>query len=118
MSERTVQLESNAINNAQYHHCESLEVNPVPTSIGDDVLESSACKALSQTGHEVKPDDLQACHCLSKKDTVIVKFKCRKQKRNILINRKNLHNKSDVLTQLNFSGGLFVSESMCHENHE
>ena len=53
-----------------------------------------------------------------KKDTVIVKFKCRKQKRSILINRKTLRNKSGVLTQLNFSDRLFVSESMCHENHE
>ena len=53
-----------------------------------------------------------------KKDTVIVKFKCRKQKRSILINRKNLRNKSDVLTQLNFSGRLFISESMFHENHQ
>ena len=57
----------------------------------DDVLESSLCKALSLTGHEVKPDDLQACYRLKKKDTLIVKFKCRKQKRKVLINRKNLH---------------------------
>ena len=57
----------------------------------DHVLESSLCKALSLTGHEVKPDDLQACYRLKKKDTLIVKFKCRKQKRNVLINRKNLH---------------------------
>ena len=73
---------------------------------------------MSLTGHEVKPDDLQACHCLKKKDTVIVKFKCRKQRRSILTNRKNLRNKSDGLTRLNFSGRLFVSESMCHENHQ
>ena len=53
-----------------------------------------------------------------KKDTVIVKFKCRKQKRSILINRKNLRNKSDVLTEQNFSGRLFVSENMFHENHQ
>ena len=53
-----------------------------------------------------------------KKDTVIVKFKYRKQKHSILINRKNLHNNADVLTQLNFSGRLFVSKSMCHENHQ
>ena len=53
-----------------------------------------------------------------KKDTVLVKFKCRKQKRSNLINRKNLRNKSDVLTQLDFSGRLFVSESMCHENQQ
>ena len=109
LNERIVQLEMNAVNNAQYHRRESLEINPVPASISDDALESSVCRALSLTGHEVKPDDLQACHRLNKKDTVIVKFKCRRQKRSILINRKNLRNKSDVLIQLNFSGGLFVS---------
>ena len=117
LNEKIVQLERNAINSAQYHHCESLEINPVPATIGDDVLESSICRALSLTGHEVKRDDLQACHCLKKRDTVTIKFKCRKQKHSILINRKNLCNK-DVLTQLNFSGGLFVSESKCHENHQ
>ena len=53
-----------------------------------------------------------------KKGAVIVKFKCTKQKRSILINRKNLRNKSDVLTQLNLSGRFFVSESMCHENQQ
>ena len=95
-----------------------MDINPVPASIGDDVLESSVCRASSLTGHEVKPDDLQACHRLKKKDTVIVKFKCRKQRRSILTNRKNLRNKSDGLTRLHFSGRLFVSESMCHENHQ
>ena len=98
LSERIVQLKRNAINNTQYHCRESLEINPVPASIGEDVLESSICKALSLTGHEVTPDDLQACHHLKKKDIVIVKFKCRKQKRSIIINRKNLRNKSDALT--------------------
>ena len=53
-----------------------------------------------------------------KRTLFIIKFKCRKQRRSILINRKNLRNKSDGLTQLNFSGRLFVSESMCHENHQ
>ena len=72
---------------------ESLKINPVPASIGDDVLDRSVCKALSLTGHEVKPDDLYAYHPLKKKDTVIVKFKCRKQKRSIIINKKNLLNK-------------------------
>ena len=67
LGERIVQLERNAVNNAQYNRRESLEINPVPASIGDDVLESSVCTALSLTGHEVKPDDLQACHCLKKR---------------------------------------------------
>ena len=61
--------------------------------------------------------DLQACHPLKKKETVIVKFKFKKQKRKILIDRKNLRNKSENLSQLKFTGKLFISESMRHENH-
>ena len=60
LTERIVQLERNAVSNAQYHRRESLEINPVPASTGDDVLQNSVCRALSLTGHKVKPDDLQA----------------------------------------------------------
>ena len=112
LTERIVQLEINPVSNAQYHRRESLEINPVSASIGNSV-----CRAFSLTGYEVKPDDLQACHRLNEKDTVIVKFKCRQQKRSILVNRTNLRNKSDVLTQLNFSGRLFESDRICHESH-
>ena len=52
------------------------------------------------------------------KGSEIVKFKFRKQKRKILIDRKNLCNKSENLSQLKFAGKLFISESMCHENHQ
>ena len=59
-----MQLERNAVSNAQYHRRESIEINPVPASISNEELE--VCKALSLTGHEVIPDDLQACHRLKK----------------------------------------------------
>ena len=95
-----------------------MEVNPVPLSISDEDLELNICKALSLTRHEVKPDDLQACHRLKKKESVIVKFTCRKLKWRVLVNRKNLQNKSENLRQLKVSGKLFMSESMCHENHQ
>ena len=113
LTERVVQLERNAVTNPQYHQRESVEVNPVPPSISDEELELNICKALYLTGHEIKPDNLQACHGLKKKESVIVKFKCR-----VLVNRKNLRNKSEDLRQLKFSGKLFISESMCHENHQ
>ena len=66
LTERMVLLERNAVSNAQCHRCESLEINPVPASIGD-ILENCICRTLSLTSHEVKPDDLQACHCLKKR---------------------------------------------------
>ena len=111
-------MESSAVNNAQYHRREPLEMNPVPTSINDEFLESNICKALSLTGHEVKPDYPQASRRLKEKDTVFSKFKYRKQRFSILINRKNLCNKSDVLTHLSFPGRLLVSDSIYHENYQ
>ena len=115
---RIVQLEKNAVSNAQYHRRETLELNPVSQDIHDNVLEDTICKALSLTGQEVVPEDLHACHRMSNRDRVIVKFKDRKLKHNVQIKRKNLHQKSLELSRLKFSGKLFVSESMCFENHQ
>ena len=56
--ERITQLERNNLNNAQYNRRETLEINPVPYDIADDVLEQSVCQALSLTGISVEPDDL------------------------------------------------------------
>ena len=84
------QLERNNLNKAQYNRRETLEINPVPSDIADDVLEQSVCQAQSLTGISVEPDGLQACHRIRKKDRVIKKFKCRKQKHRVLLNRKTL----------------------------
>ena len=88
LTERVVQFERNAVTNAKYHRRELVEVNPVPPSTSDEELDVNISKALSLTGNEVKPDDLQAYHRLKKKCEVIVKFKCRKLKRIVLVNRK------------------------------
>ena len=113
-----IQLERNAVTNTQYHQQELVKVNPVPPSISDEELKLNICKALSLTRHEVKSEDLQPCHRLRKKESIIVKFKCRRLKQRVLVNRKNLWNKSEDLCQLKFSSKLFILESMCHENHQ
>ena len=112
------QLEHNNLNNTQYNRRETLEINPVPSDITDDVLEQSVCQALSLTGISVEPDELQACHHMRKKDCIIIKFKCRKQKHCVLLSCKTLQNESLNLTELKFLGKLFVNESMCLENHQ
>ena len=115
---RIIQLEVNAVTNSQYSRRETIELNPVLAEIHQDVLEDSICKALSLTGVNVAPEDLQACHRVKRSDRVIVKFKCRKQKQSLIHKRKNLGTKSQELTNLKFSGRLFVSESMLHENQQ
>ena len=47
---RITQLEHNAVTNSQYSRQETIELNPVPAEIHEDVLEDSICKALSLTG--------------------------------------------------------------------
>ena len=115
---RIIQLECNAVISSQYSIRETIEFNPVPAEIHEAVLEESICKALSLTGVNVVPEDLQACHRMKRSDRVIVKFKCRKQKQSLIYKRKNLGTKSQELTNLKFSGRLFESESMSHENQQ
>ena len=47
---RIIQLERNAVTNSQYSRRETIELNPVPAEIHEDVLKDSICKALSLTG--------------------------------------------------------------------
>lgn len=116
--DRIMYLEKNTLSTSQYHRRETIEINPVPHDIDDQVLEDTVCEALSLTGHTVTPDDLQACHRLKRKDRVIVKFSSRKLKNKIVKDRKKLNEKGRDLTNLKFSGKLFVSESMCKENQD
>ena len=76
---RIIQLK-NAVTNSQYSRREAIELNPVPAEIYEDILEDNICKALSLTGVNLVPEDLQACHRMKRWDRVIVKFKYRKQK--------------------------------------
>ena len=115
---KTIQLKCNAVTNSQYSRREIIELNPVPAEIHGDVSEESICKALSLTGVNVVPDDLYACHRMKRSGRVTGKFKCRKQKQPLIYKRKNLGTKSQELTNLKFSGRLFVSESISHENQQ
>ena len=61
-------------------------------------------------------EKLQDCHRIKKKDRVSIKFECKKQKNRVLFNRKTQKIKYNQLTQLNYHGKLFISESMCNGN--
>ena len=115
---KIIQLEGNAVADSQYNRRETIELNPVPVDITEDVLEENLCKALSLTGVNVVPNDLHSHHRIKRSNKMIVKFKCRKQKNCVMYKRKNLGNKSQELSNLKFSGRLFVSESMSHENQQ
>ena len=49
----------------------------MPCDIGDNILEELVCRAISLTGHEITPDDLNVCHELKNKYS---NFKVQRQK--------------------------------------
>ena len=101
--------------NSQYSRRKTTELNPVLADITEDVLQENVCKTFSLTGVNVVPNDLHAWHWMKRSNRVIVKFKYCKQKNSVMYKCKNLGNKSQELSNLKFSGRIFVSESMSHE---
>ena len=67
-----------------------LEINHVPHSIDNVEIEEKVCEALPLTRTKVKLDDLDACHRMKKEDKVIIKFKNRKQRNDVILKRKEL----------------------------
>ena len=91
--DRVIELEKNALNTAHYVRREIIEIRPVPGSISDQNLEEQVCKALSLTGIKVKDKDLHACHRMKRRGRVILKFKDRKLRYQVMANRKKLMEK-------------------------
>ena len=54
--QKTVHLEKNVVTNCQYHRRETLGKNPVPESLGDEILEEHVRKALSLIGVNATPE--------------------------------------------------------------
>ena len=115
---RIIQLEHNPATNFQYSRRKTIELNPMSVEIHDDVLEESVCKVLLLTGVNIVPEDLHVYQCIKRSSSVIIKFKCPKQKQSIMYKCKNLGTKFQKVTNLKFSGRLFVSESKPYENQQ
>ena len=93
------------------------EILPVLLEVSNNELEGLVYKVLSLKGNEVSPNHLKACHCLKKKENVIIQFKNKILRNKIINNRKIMKNKSKVLNKLKLSNKLYISESICTSNH-
>ena len=114
---RVIELEKNALNTAQYVRMEIIEFSPVPGSISDQNLEEQVCKARSLTDIKVEGKDLHACCRMNRRDRLILKFKDRKLRYQVMANRKKLLEKKNELKELHFEESLYLSDSIYTENH-
>ena len=113
-------LEKELTRTSQYTLNRQLELHRVPETIGsddyaDETLKNTVCEALSLTGVAVTPEQIDKCHRLKKKTSVVLEFKQRVQRDPILHSKKNLKHKKTELERMNL-GEMIISESMCQTN--
>ena len=119
LSKEIETLQRNALDSLQYLRREMIEINPVPEDIQGMQLEESIYQGSSLTGTPISAGDLEACHRMRQRDQVIVKFFSRIKRNDVIFKKKSLNGKSDEFKNLGFtSAKLFISDSMCHENHQ
>jgi len=89
----------------QYSRRECVEIVGIDKEIKDDDIEEKICEILEQINVDVDAEaDIQACHRVRKKGTVIVKFTNRKTVGAIFKNKSALKNRKDK---------IFINESLC-----
>ena len=86
-------LEKELTRTAQYTLNRQLELHRVPATIGsddyaDETLKNTVCEALSLTGVAVTPEQIDKCHRLKKKTSVVLEFKQRVQRDPILHSKR------------------------------
>ena len=117
LTKRIIQLEKNQLNTSQYIRRHMAELNPIPAEIEDDKLEEVVCAALSLCGEAaVTSESLHSCQRLKKNENVIVYFKDRKLRDQVMKNRRVLKEKSSDLEKLNLTKNLYINDSLCAEN--
>ena len=117
LEEKIVRMEKRTTRNSQYARNRQLELHRVPQTITDLKLKDVVCSTLSLTGVAVKGAEIDKCHRLKRKETVIVEFKFRDKRDPILRSRKNLKEKKDELKDIGMEQ-VIVTESLCDEYQE
>ena len=60
--------------------------------------------------------DIQVCHQMKNKEKVIIKFKGRKQRNEIVLKRKKLKSKAAELRALQYGQSMFINDNKYVEN--
>ena len=111
LSKRVKKLEVDLLNSQQYSRRECIEIDGIPKSTKDSDLESSFVDILKEIDITVNPiTDIQACHRIGNRGTVIIKLTNRKNVGKILSKKKNLDGRE--------GGNIFINESLCPLNRK
>ena len=116
VNKRLEDTERASINNSQYARNRQIELWNLPTWTTDDEpnFKEEASKLLSHTGVMVTAADIDVCHKLKKDGSLIMEFKSRTKRDEILRARKNLKHKKEELKRDNCEK-MSIVKSICPE---
>ena len=103
---RVTHAEKTNTNNAQYLRRRQLEISNVHEEIDDERLPKVVASFLSNTGVNVNEDDLEKCHRLKKKSTVIMEFGSRSLRDSVLMSRKKLEMRRKETNELGLGNSM------------
>ena len=103
LESRLDRIERLQIKDSQYLRNKQIELKSFPTDVDDESLKAKVCELISLTGVVVAPTNIDKCHRLYNKSNVIVEFKERELRDEMLRNRKNLKHKSEDLVKIKCS---------------
>ena len=97
----------------QYSRSECIEISGIPTSVQHNDLEDKTLQVFKKIDINVLPENIEACHRLSSKNAnIIVKFSKRKDRANVLDNKRKLKDldMSDIGLETN---KVFLNWNLC-----
>ena len=117
LENRISELESDLNKNNQYNRRNNIEIQGIPSEIGDDSLEDNVIEMLAKVQIVATKSDIEDCHRLGKNGSTIVRFVNRKFCNDILEKTFDLHKNIDK-SKLGFANDtkIYVSENLTSYN--
>ena len=115
-NKRLVEVERKISLADQYERRDCIEVVGIPSDVPQEELEGTVIAVCALAGVQVVPRDIQACHRLKGKQTVITKFTNRKDVQSILREKKKLRNIDEEgrnMLNINDDVSIYINESLC-----
>ena len=114
MDKRMEEIEREQYKSAQYSRRDTVEITGIPGDIPTDALENEVIRIydvaqVNVNGTKLRRTDIQACHRVGKRKTVIVKFVNRKFANEGLYCGKHLKNNSP------YAAPTYINNSFCPE---
>ena len=123
LEQKLAEFECGAFNNLeQYGRRNNIIISGIPDSVGNNQLEESVTKIITDINVNVASNDIEACHRIRKKDSrvgstkTIIRFVNRNHAKQALYNKKNFLKSKQKYTFNPNNNLFFISEKLTRMN--